>query len=195
KSEKELLVTCQTGGGFGYSNLTGGIVMTKAELVSKLAEETKLTKKVTAAILDSFVKTLQAGLKKGVKIRIDGLGTFAVADRKARTGVNPQTRAKIKIPATKATVFRAAKALKDAAKANLPQQRKSKIVDGIERGVVKRYSFVVNDRYTQETVFDGEVEARDDDEAYETARSHIRDKDILTGLRKGNLILAIQYDQ
>ena len=160
--------------------------MTKAELVSKLAEETKLTKKVTAAILDSFVKTLQAGLKDGVKIRIAGLGTFAVADRKARTGVNPQTRAKIKIPATKAPVFRAAKALKDAAKANLPRQ---------QRGVVKRYSFVVNDRYTQETVFDGEVEARDDDEAYEFARSQIRDKDILAGLRKGNLILAIQYDQ
>lgn len=160
--------------------------MTKAELVSKLAEETKVTKKVAAAILDSFVETLQASLKKGVKIRIGGLGTFVVADRKARTGVNPQTRAKIEIPATKAPVFRAAKALKDAAKANLPQQ---------ERGAVKRYSFVVNDRYTQETVFDGEVEARDDEEAYEMARSQIRDKDILTGLRKGNLILAIQYDQ
>ncbi|MGO9118907.1 MAG: HU family DNA-binding protein [Desulfomonilaceae bacterium] len=169
--------------------------MTKAELVSKLVEETKVTKKVAAAILDSLVKTLQAGLKDGVKIRIGGLGTFAVADRKARTGVNPQTRAKIKIPARRATVFRAAKALKDAAKANLPQQRKSKIVDGIERGVVKRYSFVVNDRYTQETVFDGEVEARDDDEAYEFARSQIRDKDILTRLRKRNLILVIQYDQ
>ena len=48
--------------------------MTKAEKrVSKLAEETKLTKKVAAAILDSLVKTLQAGLKKGVKIRIGGL--------------------------------------------------------------------------------------------------------------------------
>jgi DNA-binding protein HU-beta len=160
--------------------------MTKAELVSKLAEEAQLTKKVAAAILDSLVETLQAGLKKGVKIRIAGLGTFAVADRKARTGVNPRTRAKIKIPATKAPVFRAAKALKDAAKANLPRQ---------QGGVVKRYSFVVNDRYTQETVFDGEVEARDDDEAYEVARSQIHDKGILAGLRKRNLILAIQYDQ
>ena len=60
---------------------------------------------------------------------------------------------------------------------------------------MKRYSFVVNDRYTQETVFDGQVEARDDDEAYEVARSQIHDKDILAGLRKRNLILAIQYDQ
>jgi DNA-binding protein HU-beta len=169
--------------------------MTKAELVSKLAEETKVTKKVAAAMLDSLVKTLQAGLKDGGKIRIGGLGTFAVADRQARTGVNPRTRAKIKIPATKAPVFRAAKALKDAAKANLPQQRKPKVVDKIERGMVKRYSFVVNDRYTQETVFGGEVEARDDHEAYEMATSQIRDKDILARLRKRELILAIQYDQ
>ena len=160
--------------------------MTKAELVSKLAEEAELTKKVAAAILDSLVETVQAGLKDGVKIRIAGLGTFAVANRKARTGVNPQTRAKIKIPATKAPVFRAAKALKDAAKGNLPRQ---------QGGVVKRYSFVVNDRYTQETVFDGQVEAQDDGEAYEVARSQIQDKGILAGLRKRNLILAIQYDQ
>ena len=39
-----------------------------------------------------------------------------VVDRKARAGVNPQTKAKIKIPATKAPAFRAGKALKDAVK-------------------------------------------------------------------------------
>jgi DNA-binding protein HU-beta len=169
--------------------------MTKAELVSKLAEETKVTRKVAAAMLDSLVKTLQAGLKEGGKIRIGGLGTFAVADRQARTGVNPRTRAKIEIPATKAPVFRAARALKDAAKANLPQQRKPEIVERIEGEMVKRYSFVVKDRYTQETVFDGEVEARDDHEAYEMATSQISDKDMLARLRKTELILAIQYDQ
>lgn len=169
--------------------------MTKAELVSKLAAETKVTKKVAAAMLDSLVKTLQAGLKDGSKIRINGLGTFAVADRKARTGVNPQTGVKIKIPATKAPTFRAAKALKDAAKANLPQQGKPEIVDRIERATVKRYSFVVKDRYTQETVFGGKVEALDDHEAYEMAASQISDKDILARLSKRDLILAIRYDQ
>jgi DNA-binding protein HU-beta len=116
KSEKELLVSCQTGVEPEYSNSIGGIAMTKTELVSKLAEETNVTKKTAAAMLDTLVKTLQTGLKDGDKIRIDGLGTFAVADRKAREGVNPQTRAKMKIPATKVPVFRAAKALKDAVK-------------------------------------------------------------------------------
>lgn len=90
--------------------------MTKAELVQKLAEEAKVTKKVAGEMLTSLVKTLQYELKKAGKIRIDGLGTFAVVDRKARNGVNPQTRAKIKIPASKAPAFRAAKSLKDAVK-------------------------------------------------------------------------------
>ena len=94
----------------------GGIAMTKAEIVSKLAEDTKVTKKVAAAMLDSLVKTLQTSLKDGGKIRVNGLGTFVVVERKARTGVNPQTQAKIKIPATKAPAFRAAKALKEAVK-------------------------------------------------------------------------------
>jgi DNA-binding protein HU-beta len=90
--------------------------MTKAELVAKLAEEAQVTKKAAAAMLDSVVKTLQTSLKEGGSVRIDGLGTFAVSDRKERNGVNPQTREKIKIPATKAPVFRAAKALKDMVK-------------------------------------------------------------------------------
>ena len=90
--------------------------MTKAELVAKLAEEANVTKKVAATMLDNLVKTMQTSLKDGGSIRIDGLGTFAVSDRKARVGVNPQTRAKMNIPATKAPVFRAAKALKDAVK-------------------------------------------------------------------------------
>ncbi len=90
--------------------------MTKAELAEKLAKDTKVTKKAAGEMLTSLVKTLQDVLKKGGSIRVDGLGTFAVSNRMARNGVNPQTRAKIRIPATKAPTFRAAKALKDAVK-------------------------------------------------------------------------------
>jgi DNA-binding protein HU-beta len=90
--------------------------MTKAELVSKLAEDGQVTKKVAASMLDALVKALQEGLKKEGKIRVDGLGTFVVVARKARTGVNPQTGAKIQIPAAKVPAFRAAKALKEVVK-------------------------------------------------------------------------------
>jgi hypothetical protein len=56
---------------------------------------------------------------------------------------------------------------------------------------VSRYSFIVKDRYTQEGVLDGEVEAQDEHEAYETAKSQISDKDVLASLGKGDLILTL----
>lgn len=90
--------------------------MTKAELVAQIAKETEVTKKGVEAVLKSLVESVQQALKKDGQMRLDGLGTFRVVQRKARTGVNPQTRAKIKIPAAKAPAFRAAKALKDLVK-------------------------------------------------------------------------------
>ncbi len=88
--------------------------MTKAELVAQIAKETNVTKKGIETVLKSLVESVQLALKKGGQIRLDGLGTFKVVQRKARTGVNPQTKAKMKIPAKKAPAFRAAQALKDA---------------------------------------------------------------------------------
>lgn len=88
--------------------------MTKAELVSFIADETKVAKKTIDAVLNSLVEAVNKTLKKGGEIRINSLGTFKVVQRKARAGVNPQTKAKIKIPAKKAPAFRPAKALKDA---------------------------------------------------------------------------------
>ena len=90
--------------------------MTKAELVSKLAQDSKVTKKSANPMLNSLIAAVKESLKKEGKVRLDGLGTFVVAERKARTGVNPATKAKIKIPATKAPRFRAAQALKDSVK-------------------------------------------------------------------------------
>lgn len=90
--------------------------MNKDQLASKLAQDSDVSKKAASSVLASLVKTIQEALKTDGGIRIDGLGTFVVSDRKARTGVNPQTREKINIPATKVPAFRAAKALKAAVK-------------------------------------------------------------------------------
>ena len=90
--------------------------MTKAELVSYVAKQAKVTKKAADAVLTSLIGAVQQTLKKGGEVRIASLGTFRVAKRKARAGVNPRTKAKIKIPATKVPAFRAAKALKDTVK-------------------------------------------------------------------------------
>ena len=87
--------------------------MNKAELVAKIAEESKLTKKAAETALEAFVTSVQEELKKGGKVQLVGFGTFEVRQRAARKGRNPQTKAEIKIPASKAPVFKAGKALKE----------------------------------------------------------------------------------
>ncbi|AFM23098.1 HU family DNA-binding protein [Desulfomonile tiedjei] len=91
--------------------------MTKTELVTRVAGEAGLPKKTADSVLKAFVAAIHQSLKgKDGQIRIPDLGTFLVAQRKARKGVNPQTKKKIKIPASKVPRFRAAKALREAAK-------------------------------------------------------------------------------
>ena len=53
-------------------------------------------------------------LKQGDKVQLVGFGSFEVKARAARTGINPQTKQPVKIAASKAPVFKAGKALKDA---------------------------------------------------------------------------------
>lgn len=85
----------------------------KAELVDAIAGDAGLSKKDATAALDAMINTISGSLKKGERVAIPGLGIFSVADRKARMGINPQTKAKIKIAASKAAKFRAGKELKD----------------------------------------------------------------------------------
>ena len=87
--------------------------MNKAELIAKIAEESKLTKKAAETALDAFVTSVDGALKAGEKVQLVGFGTFEVRQRAARKGRNPQTKAEIKIPASKAPVFKAGKALKE----------------------------------------------------------------------------------
>ena len=91
--------------------------MTKSDLVSHIAKEAGITKKAAAAALDTFVGAVHASLKKKTgSIRVSGLGTFKVSQRKARAGVNPQTGQKLKIPAMKVPRFSASKVLKEIVK-------------------------------------------------------------------------------
>lgn len=89
--------------------------MNKAQLVESVAGDTGLTKKDAAAAVDSVFDTIKKTLKKD-SVQLVGFGTFEVAKRKARTGVNPATGEKIKIKATKVPKFKPGKALKDAVK-------------------------------------------------------------------------------
>ena len=87
--------------------------MTKAELVSAIAEKTELTKKDSEKALAAVIESITEALTKGDKVALVGFGTFEVRARAARQGINPQTKKKIKIPATKVPAFKAGKALKE----------------------------------------------------------------------------------
>ena len=87
--------------------------MNKADLISKIADKSKLTKKAAETALDAFIESVQEALKAEEKVQLIGFGTFEVRKRAARKGINPQTKAEIKIPASKAPAFKAGKALKD----------------------------------------------------------------------------------
>ena len=88
--------------------------MSKQELVNFIAEKADLSKKDAEAALAGFVDGVKSSLKKGDSVTLVGFGTFSVSQRGARTGRNPQTGASINIPARKAPVFKAGKALKEA---------------------------------------------------------------------------------
>ncbi len=88
--------------------------MTKTDLVDIVAGKEKMSKAAALAAVDALTEVIAGALKKGDKVTLVGFGSFDVAKRAARMGVNPRTRQKIKIKASKAPRFRAGKALKDA---------------------------------------------------------------------------------
>ncbi len=88
--------------------------MTKAELVTAIAEKSGLTKKDSEKALAAFIETVTDTLAKGESLQLVGFGTFEVRERAAREGINPRTKEKIKIDATKVPAFKAGRALKDA---------------------------------------------------------------------------------
>ena len=92
--------------------------MNKADLIAAIAAKTGDTKKVAEAFVNAFVDVVTEALVKGEKVQLVGFGSFEVRKRAARKGRNPQTKEEIKIPASKAPVFKAGKALKDLVNKN-----------------------------------------------------------------------------
>jgi DNA-binding protein HU-beta len=93
---------------------------TKAETISTrqlgvaLAQKHDLSNKAAHAILEDTIAAITKHLKKGARVRLNGLGILMVRKRAARMGRNPATGEAIKIKASKKVAFRAAKELKEA---------------------------------------------------------------------------------
>ena len=87
--------------------------MTKTELINEVANKTELTKKDCEKAVNAVIESITDALIMGDKVQLVGFGTFEVKERAAREGINPRTKEKIEIPASKLPVFKAGKALKE----------------------------------------------------------------------------------
>ena len=88
--------------------------MTKADLITKIAEKSELSKKDSEKALNAVIAAITDALTEGDKVQLTGFGTFEVRDKKEKEAINPKTKEKIKVPARKSPAFKAGKALKDA---------------------------------------------------------------------------------
>lgn len=88
--------------------------MNKTELVDVVAEAADLSKASAGRAIDALLDSISDALKSGDQVSLVGFGTFAVKDRPARQGRNPQTGAAIEISAARIPGFKPGKSLKEA---------------------------------------------------------------------------------
>ncbi len=87
--------------------------MTKAELISAVAEKGEFTKKDAEKAIKAFTDVITEALSKGEKVQLVGFGTFEVRERAAKETINPRTKEKQLQPAHKVPAFKAGKGLKE----------------------------------------------------------------------------------
>lgn len=100
--------------GLAYESAMATSRLTKTQLQAAIAEELSTDRKTAGAFLDTLCKIAYAETKKKGEFVIPGIGKLVKQKRKARTGFNPKTGQKIKIPAKTVVKLRVAKAAKDA---------------------------------------------------------------------------------
>lgn len=91
-------------------------IVKSKDLAQKMVEKFNLTKKESLEILNFLTQEITHNLKNGYQVKIAGLGTFKVRQRKERMALNPKTGEKVHVPASKVPRFTPAKDLKEAVK-------------------------------------------------------------------------------
>ena len=97
-----------------YGRLKGWYIMTKKELIERMAAKANLTEAQTEEAFKALVVTMTDALKDGDKVIFPGFGTYEVRTRPARMGRNPFTNEAMQIPERRVPAFKPFRALKDA---------------------------------------------------------------------------------
>lgn len=90
--------------------------MNKKDIIEIIAEQKNLTKKETGEIIDLALETIKKAVASGETVDLTGFGRFEISHRGPRVGINPSTKEKIEIAASKSPKFKPAKTFKDMLK-------------------------------------------------------------------------------
>ena len=90
----------------------GNFLMTKAELVERVATQINLTKKQTEVVVNTVFSSITESLSEGKKVELRGFGSFRIRQRNARIGRNPKSGQKVEVPSKKVPFFKAGKELR-----------------------------------------------------------------------------------
>jgi len=99
--------------------------MQKTDFIARVAEQTGVSKKTSRQVIETAFDTIASSLANGEKVVLTGFGTFDVRERRARRGVNPQTRKAMTIPASRSPGFSASNNLKERVRENRSRERGS----------------------------------------------------------------------
>lgn len=88
--------------------------MTKAEIVSKLAEKRGLNQKIAKIIVDTIVSSIKRAIIRGERVEIRGFGSFSQRHYKSYVGRNPKTGEKVIVSPKRLPYFKVGKELKES---------------------------------------------------------------------------------
>lgn len=88
-------------------------MINKKELIQTVVSKNKLSTVKASEVVETILDTITTALINNQEVELKGIGKLKVSERKARTGVNPLTKEKITIPASKAISFKASKTIKE----------------------------------------------------------------------------------
>jgi DNA-binding protein HU-beta len=87
--------------------------MTKAELITKIAIKSDLTRIGGSRALEQILASISAALKAGEEVSLTGFGRFYVRDVAERKGINPATKEPLLLKAKKVPAFKPGQHFKD----------------------------------------------------------------------------------
>ena len=94
--------------------------MTKADIVTRIAEQTGMEKQDVQNTVEAFMTTVRESVESGENVYLRGFGSFVVKTRAAKTGRNIKAKQSIQIPAHNIPSFKPAKEFVDHVKSKVP---------------------------------------------------------------------------